>query len=536
MTARARNRRWAVRAAVHGAVAVATTFPLVAHLGDRIAIGREPAATVPFFNLWSLTWTAQRLPHLLHGWWDAPIFWPARGTYASSELQPLTGLAFALLRPLTGPVAAYGVILLLALVANGLAAGLLARRLGASEGASLAAGVLAQTVPFLFAQLGVLQLLMLWPVLLTLDRLVAWAASGRLRDAAGIGAGVAVTYLTCGYFAVLLVLCALLVSPLLVERAWFAEWRHRLAGVVVAVACAAPLVPFALGQQRRLDDVRWTDATIRLNSASWSSLAPGGSDFAGFALVFLGLAGAVAARRRPAARFLLGLAVVATIAALGLRLELAGWRPYGVLVDHVAAFSHLRSPFRAIALAQISLAVLAGLGIDALWSSRDRTIGPVVVGDGDGARAGGHRRRAGPPPTAAGPHHAPGSRGWTNTPAARWWPCPPPRVTTRRTSRPRTAAMVQALEHGHPLVNGYSGFFPDRDEGLRAWPPAVPRSAGGQRAPRPRGCLRGRRSELVDRPAGRRRPLPRRSGSSRRTRRASSSTCALVDGTTSFGS
>ena len=28
--------------------------------------------------------------------------------------------------------------------------------------------------------------------------------------------------------------------------------------------------------------------------------------------------------------------------------------------------------------------------------------------------------------------------------------------------------MVQALEHGHPLVNGYSGFFPDRDEGLRA--------------------------------------------------------------------
>ena len=27
---------------------------------------------------------------------------------------------------------------------------------------------------------------------------------------------------------------------------------------------------------------------------------------------------------------------------------------------------------------------------------------------------------------------------------------------------------MQSLEHGHPLVNGYSGFFPDRDEGLRA--------------------------------------------------------------------
>ena len=67
MTARDRNWRWAVRGAVHGAVAVATTFPLVAHLGGRIAIGREPAATVPFFNLWSLTWTAQRLPPRPHG-------------------------------------------------------------------------------------------------------------------------------------------------------------------------------------------------------------------------------------------------------------------------------------------------------------------------------------------------------------------------------------------------------------------------------------------------------------------------------------
>ena len=88
-----------------------TTFPCV-HLGDRIPIGQEPSATVPFFNVWSLTWTAQRLPHLLHGWWDAPIFWPSHGTYASSELQPLTGLGFALLRPAVGPAAAYGLLLL----------------------------------------------------------------------------------------------------------------------------------------------------------------------------------------------------------------------------------------------------------------------------------------------------------------------------------------------------------------------------------------------------------------------------------------
>ena len=67
-----------------------------------------------------------------------------------------------------------------------------------------------------------------------------------------------------------------------------------------------------------------------------------------------------------------------------------------------------------------------------------------------------------------------------------------------------TAAMVQSLEHGHPLVNGYSGFFPDRDEGLRARLERFPDAGAGHRAPRPAACLRGRRSGLVDRPAGRR--------------------------------
>ena len=128
-------RRWAVRVAVHGGVAVATTFPLVVHLGDRLPIGREPSATVPFFNLWSLTWTAS----------GSRTCSPGGGTRRSSsrpgactptaELQPLTGLTYMLLRPVTGAVAAYGVILLLALAANGIAAGVLARRLGASEGA-----------------------------------------------------------------------------------------------------------------------------------------------------------------------------------------------------------------------------------------------------------------------------------------------------------------------------------------------------------------------------------------------------------------
>ena len=259
--------------------------------------------------------------------------------------------------------------------------------------------------------------------------------------------------------------CGLLASPLLVERSWFADWRHRLAGVVVAVLCAAPLLPFALGQQQR-------SRTSAGPTPPSGSTRPRGRAWPGRqrlrrvrVLVRLGLParrGTTAAggplpvrsgRRRHDRR--------ARAAP-----RIGGWHPYGLLVDHVSAFSHLRSPFRATVLAQLGLAVLAGLGIDALWSSRDRTIGPAVVGDREGARTvtaeSGRSARGSPDPETPldqVARRAPGRRGGG--------------AAARRRSRggglrgdDRRDGPV--ARDGHPLLNGYSGFFPDRDEGLRA--------------------------------------------------------------------
>ena len=159
---------------MHGGVAVLTTLPLATRLGDGLPLGREPVATVPLFNLWSLQWTAQRLPHALSGWWDAPIFWPSRGTYAGSELQPLTGAVYALLHLVAGPATAYGLLVLVALALDGLVVAALARRLGASEAPAALAGILAQTAPFLVEQFGVLQLVSTWSIALVLERVLAW--------------------------------------------------------------------------------------------------------------------------------------------------------------------------------------------------------------------------------------------------------------------------------------------------------------------------------------------------------------------------
>jgi hypothetical protein len=104
-----------------------------------------------------------------------PIFAPLIGTYARSELQPVTGLAFGVLDRVLPATAAYGLLVLLALTANGVAAAAVARRLGVGRGPALVAGCLARVVPFAFDQLGVVQLLMLWPVLVAL-----WALLGSI--------------------------------------------------------------------------------------------------------------------------------------------------------------------------------------------------------------------------------------------------------------------------------------------------------------------------------------------------------------------
>jgi hypothetical protein len=61
-------------------------------------------------------------------------------------------------------------------------------------------GGLAVTLPFVAAQLGVLQLVMVFPLLLLIDAVLRWAPDGGRRRAVEIGLWLAVTFLTCGYY------------------------------------------------------------------------------------------------------------------------------------------------------------------------------------------------------------------------------------------------------------------------------------------------------------------------------------------------
>ena len=83
-------------------------------------------------------------------------------------------------------------------------------------------------------------------------------------------------------------------------------------------------------------------------------------------LAYFGLAGA----RRKQLRWIVAVIAVAVVASLladGFGLDLFGWAPYQFLRDHLPGLSRIRSPYRFAVLTQVGVALLAGLGLDALW-------------------------------------------------------------------------------------------------------------------------------------------------------------------------
>jgi hypothetical protein len=387
---RAALPRARVLAPLYALVAMALTWPLTLHLGSHLAYGSEPTTTVPLFNLWTLRWDQDRLAHGLSGYWDAPLFHPTAGTFALSEPQPLTGLAFAPLSWVTGnPVLAFNLVALGILVLNGWFGARLARHLGVADGPAALTGVLAMGVPFVASQMGVLQLTAIFPLLALVDALLRWAPHGGRRPAGEVGAWLAVTFLTCGYYGLFAVVAVLPPAVLLARRDWFR--RSRAVDVLVAALCFAPAVPFLLMQARITDGYERSGETIRELSAQVADLfeltgdalgagflpwvRDGGDDLAvysGTALLILGVAGAVVLRRQAGERlrvfaFLVVGALLSVLLALGLNLSVFGFEPYQLIRDLVPGYHSLRSPFRFVAVAEVFLVALAAFGIDDLW-------------------------------------------------------------------------------------------------------------------------------------------------------------------------
>jgi hypothetical protein len=488
------RRAWP--AATFAATALIVTWPLALHIGSHLPLGQLHSTTVPLFNLWTLEWNADRLMHGYAGYWDAPIFYPVRGAFAFSEPQAATGVVFAALQAVCGSIAAYNLTLITWLTLNGVAAQRLLGLAGTSRLAAWAGGVLAVALPFSLKELGVLQLTALFPPIFALAELCVLLRAPAWRPVLRLGVWLALTLWTCIYYALFLSLFMALGLIVVLATARVRLWRAPLIGsgaiaLSIAVIAAAPLATVqrgALAQRVRSDKSVHRGSAYAENYAMlppnalgahvepWFSGGEGKRNlYPGSVLIALAVTGVVSERRGKRRRFVWLCASCALLAALlsfGTRFGVLGVRPYTWLERGWPGFAQLRSPYRFAAFAQVFVLALAGFGLERLararWHVRGRPVAAwcvvlatVLLGMLEVTPFGGNLARF--PLEALNESWVDWLRAQPDGAVAM---VPPERSSAARDYEPIAVAMLQGLRHGHPIVNGYSGFFPPRSTAL----------------------------------------------------------------------
>ena len=146
---------------------VGMTWPLPLRLATHIAPGQRPAMSVPYLNLWTLAWNHHYLRGEATSYWDANHLYPHQKTLAYSEPQFGIGLlTFPVVLFGGNTILAYNVAVLLFFWGAGVGVYALCWWLFGALicppercVASLTAGILYAFTPYIFKELGVLQLL-----------------------------------------------------------------------------------------------------------------------------------------------------------------------------------------------------------------------------------------------------------------------------------------------------------------------------------------------------------------------------------------
>jgi hypothetical protein len=391
-----------------------SVWPLATEFRTALPQATESVATVPLFNLWTIWWNADRLAHRCSGYWDAPIFYPTPGTFAFSEPQPATFAVAPLVWMNGTPVAAYNAYLVLSLVLNGCAGAWLARQVTGSRWSGLTGGAMLLMLPFVHWQLGVLQLVPIWGVLWTIGALRAFGLEPSVTRGLCLGAALALTYLSCAYHGLFLILLLIGAGPWLMGRNLW-NWRTPIRLVPGAVVCLALVAP-VLHKQREIvhkfDFERTADIITLLSAEAgdysvtpWPQLCAFG-DFADperrpywhlspgnlkWALAALGaLLGLLDRRLRLWTVFAISFTALAMLLSFGLKLKIGTFIPYQALINWFPGMAQVRNVFRFGLFAQIMIALVAAQGLDVfsplrwktmLQSWRGRGTPPASAGD-----------------------------------------------------------------------------------------------------------------------------------------------------------
>ena len=451
-------------------LAGASTWPLARHLSTHLLIGSETTATVPYLNTWTIEWNLDRLADGYRDYWQAPIFYPAEGTFAFSDPQLATAWLAALFSG-GSPAFTYNAVLLTMLALNGFAAYRLLRNLALTHFAAVAGGVLVLLLPFVTHERGVLHLLPLFAPLLALNALWGLSQEASLKRGLALGQWIGLSFLTSEQFGLLLVM---LLIPLMLALGL--HRRTTLWPLAATALLAALLVTPLLLSQSQILEVQGFARSERSVAGGSASLADyvqvpsslllsevvGQQDtrlglYPGLLLSLLAIVGF----RHPQARRLrwplLVLIGLAFLASLGLNIYLGDWQPYRLLWQHVPGFQHLRSPFRFAVWVQAGLVLLAAFAIDCWWAGKRRWLAAGALCLAALEIFPGPARLAPMPPAV--------DLSAVEAPAIF---LPYVQGSSASAYTQTTAWMLQAQPSRLTLVNGYSGYFPPQNSFLKA--------------------------------------------------------------------
>jgi hypothetical protein len=466
------------------------TYPLWVH----------PTRTLPsdlndtLLTTWIISWDSQRMLHGMRGLWDAPFFYPYHNSLAFSE--NLIGIAF-FVAPVfwitENPLLTYNVAFVLSFALAGLGMYLLTGALVRNRAAALVAAVLFAFCPLRMSQVSHIQTVATGWIPITLYALHQYFSTRRARWLPLFVAGYCLQVLSNMYMAYML---ALPVAVVIVAGLWPLwplsrepkQWRRclaqfALAGLAIAIVLLPLAVPYysARANYRQVRDIVEIDpngADLRSYLVGKRSVGvlhtqpipviidPEKELFPG--IVVLVLAAAALLRRNGAPeesnwwlRVYAFVALAALVCSFGPTVRVWGHvvtrhGPYGWLLRIVPGMDGMRVPSRFAMIVNAALAVMAAYGAHALLTRLRPSMRPWLVGVAVLAILG----EGWVVPLTTFPYNPIGRvedravANWLKTRAPGAVLHLPPRGNDFQ----EMSYQYATLFHGHPIVNGYSGY------------------------------------------------------------------------------
>ena len=471
-----------------GALTLLFTYPLLFEMGRSLPNDLHD----PLLNAWILAWDADRIRHGFQGLWDAPNFFPYSHTLTYSEHLLGIALFTAPVQWLSGnPLIAFNAAFLASFVVSGCGMYLLTFRLFGNTYAAAVAGVAFAFLPYRASQLSHLQVLMCGWMPFALYALHRYFSVKSYFALAGFVAASLLQVLSNLYYVYFLPLPVIVVTAVELTR----KQQDRLrTGVEIGLASLIILLVFSpigmvyynansdgLARSRgeivnySADISSYVHADQRL--VVWGNVLPAGKQeaqlFPGAVLVVLAAAGVVAGLRRrgrliksigPSARrhahTYLGITLLALLFSLGPEPKAWGhsfWPggPYEWLLAFLPGLDGVRAPGRFAMVAYLGLSVLAALGVALIVGGLSRRTATVVsIGLCCATVVEGI---SSPLQVARFPADLKSNRGL----AYEWLRRSPPGAILELplwNTTDNCLYQFATLEHGHRLVNGYSGY------------------------------------------------------------------------------